>query len=178
MEGHELAAARCVQAVALKTSTHKTYETHWSTYTAFCLFGTGTTLEINPLSPDDITDYTAPSTAEKIDVRFTRFALFLAAQKHPTKGRHFTYASVRGYVFGARRCLSTILVFDLAAISRCRLGLSSTLHGLKYTSEPVKRTRLPITPQHPSAVCKSCQYAGHGHEYGHQLGSRSWTQGW
>ena len=77
-----MAVASIVSAVALKSSTHRTYSTHWKTYIIFCL-----SFHLDPLVLEayDVIHYNSPQSASKVEVRFTRFAIYLGCQRHPSK---------------------------------------------------------------------------------------------
>ena len=140
-----MALASVVSCVALKANTHKTYSTHWRTYIVFCLAH-----DLDPLVLDlfDLLRSDSNRSISLVEIRFTRFALYLGCQRHRTQKRHFTYSSVKDYVYGARRQLSIMLDVDLADTCARSFMLQKTLRGLKYTTEYVKRVRKPITPQH------------------------------
>ena len=146
-----MAIAGIVSAVALKATTHKSYSTHWRTYILFCLVHS---LDPLVLAPFDAIHHKSACTAEKVEVRFTRYALYLGCQRHHTRARHYSFTSVKDYVLGARRQLSLLLHINLASICADLFTLSNTLRGLKYTMEHVKRVRNPITPQHLLSFAK------------------------
>jgi hypothetical protein len=119
-----LAVANIVSAVALKATTHKSYNTHWRTYILFCLAH-----ELDPLvlSAFDAIRHRSACTAEKVEVRFTRYALYLGCQRHATRARHYSYSSVKDYVLGSRRQLSLLLHINLASVCADLFTLSNTL---------------------------------------------------
>ena len=113
----------------------------------FCM-----SLQLDPLVLDtyDTIHFNTPQSASKVEVRFTRFALYLGCQRHPSKTQtqHYSFSSIKDYVLGARRQLSILLNINFASVCADLFTLANTLRGLKYTTEYKKRVRKPITPQH------------------------------
>ena len=78
-------------------------------------------LQLDPLVLDtyDAIHFNTPQSASKVEVRFTRFALYLGCQRHPSKAQtqHYSFSSIKDYVLGARRQLSILLNINFACLA-------------------------------------------------------------